>query len=393
MTSVRRQALPLLVGAVGVSTFGDLVGMVPILLYVQAHSSSGPAVAAVLVALWGPLFLFAGPAGLLVDRYDPRRLMFAAATAQAAVAVALAFAAGVPAAIGLTALLGTGAALAQPAEFALVPTLGGANVGRANSYVETSRALGFAAGPFVGGALSAVGGMKVGLLVDAGTFAAVAAVAFVLPPPARRPDAADDRGRARDVAVFLARDPFLRIVLGAAFASLLFMTACAPAEVFFAKDTLAAGDSGYGILLGTWTIGMVLGGLLLGRRLRGTVVALTAICVQSLGIGVPTLWLALAWGCAWFLVGGVAMGTKNVVMRTLIHERVPAELHGRAYAAYNGLRNFAELFALVGGGLLVAAAGPRLTMALTGALPLAAGVVALVRFTRRRGELLSATAV
>jgi|SRR5579862_678299 len=384
---MQRQALPLLVGAVGVSTFGDLVGIVPVLLYVQGQSKSGLAVAAVFIALWGPLFLFAGPAGLLVDRYDSRRLMFAAAAAQAGVAVALAFASGAPTVIGLTALLGTGAALAQPSEFALIPALGGAHMGRANSYVETSRALGFAAGPFVGGALAAVGGMKLGLLVDAGTFAAVATVALVLPRRLRPAAASEEPGRARDGAVFLARDPFLRIVLGAAFASLLFMTACAPAEVFFAKDTLSAGDSGYGILLGIWTVGMVLGSLALGRRLRGPAVVLTAICVQSLGIGVPTVWLTLAWACAWFFVGGAAMGTKNVAMRTLIHERVPAELHGRAFAAYNGLRNFAELFALVGGGLLVAAAGPRWTMALAGALPLAAGVVALVRFTRRRDEL------
>src|SRR5581483_7959511 len=104
-------------------------------------------------------------AGFLVDRYDARRLMFLAATAQAGVAVALAFSSGVPAVIGLTALLGTGAALAQPAEFALVPALGGANLGRANSFVETARALGFAAGPFAGGLLSAAGGMKLGLRV------------------------------------------------------------------------------------------------------------------------------------------------------------------------------------------------------------------------------------
>src|SRR5207253_10471449 len=131
-----------------------------------------------------------------------------AATAQAGIAVALAFASGVPATIALTALLGTGAALAQPSEFSLVPAVAAANVGRANSYVETSRALGFAAGPFAGGALAAVGGMRLGLLVDAGTFAAVAAVAFALPPRLRRAGAAAEPGRARDGAVFLAGDRF-----------------------------------------------------------------------------------------------------------------------------------------------------------------------------------------
>ena len=380
---MRRQALPLVVGAVGVSTFGDLVGLVPILLYVQERSGSALEVAMVFVALWGPLVAFAGPAGYLVDRYDARALMFLAAIAQSGVAVGLAFSSGVPAVIGLTALLGTGAALAQPAEFALVPAIGGPDVGRANSFVETSRALGFAAGPFAGGALAAVGGMRLGLLVDAGTFLAVATAAAVLPAGLRSRGSRTDPGRARDGAAFLAREPLLRIVLGAAFASLLFMTACAPAEVFFAKQTLGAGDVGYGVLLGIWTVGMVVGGLVLGRRLRGPGVALVAICVQSIGIGVPSTWLVLAWACAWFALGGTAHGTKNVVIRTLMHERVPAELHGRAFAAYNGLRNSAELVALVGGGLLVAWIGARWTMALAGALPLCAGLVALGRYARR----------
>src|SRR5581483_1122786 len=103
---------------------------VPILLYVQERSGSALAVAIVFVALWGPLAAFAGPAGYLVDRYDARTLMFLAAIAQAGVAVALAFSSGVPTAIALTALLGTGAALAQPAEFALVPALGGPDIAR-----------------------------------------------------------------------------------------------------------------------------------------------------------------------------------------------------------------------------------------------------------------------
>lgn len=73
--------------------------------------------------------------------------------------------------------------------------------------------------------------------------------------------------------------------------------------------------------------------------------------------------------------------------RTLIHERVPAELHGRAFAAYNGLRNFAEVFAVLGGGALVIAIGSRWTMALAGALPLVAGLAALARYLRRPAEL------
>ena len=45
------------------------------------------------------------------------------------------------------------------------------------------------------------------------------------------------------------------------------------------------------------------------------------------------------------------------MFRSLIHVRVPDELHGRAFAAYNGIRNAAELGAFAAGGVLVAAIG------------------------------------
>lgn len=73
---------------------------------------------------------------------------------------------------------------------------------------------------------------------------------------------------------------------------------------------------------------------------------------------------------------------KNVLVRTLIGERVPAELHGRAFAAYNGLRNGAELVALACGGLLVAAVGARATLAVAGAIPVLAALAGLVAYRR-----------
>jgi MFS family permease len=91
-----------------------------------------------------------------------------------------------------------------------------------------------------------------------------------------------------------------------------------------------------------------------------------------------------AFALASYFVGGVAHGLKNVLIRTLIHERVPDRLHGRAYAAYNGLRNFAELFAIMGGGALVAVIGARWTLFLAGAIPAAAGLAGLAVYLRLR---------
>jgi MFS family permease len=384
--------LHLLVGAVGVSALGDFLAGIPLVLHVEARTGSGLAVAAVFVALWSPAVLLAAPAGALVDRLDTRLLLIAVSLAQAGVAVALAFSAALVPVLALAALLGAGAAVGQPAEFALLPAVAGErDLARANGRVEAARYLGFTAGPLLGAALAAAGGMRIALLVDAASFVAVALAVLALRARRARP-AAEERPRsAREGVVFLARDRVLRLVLTVAFVSLLFMTASAAAEVFFAKDVLGAGELGYGALLTAWTLGMVLGSAALAARVRpgalaGT--ALAAICAQSLGLGLPTLWLSLPLALALFALGGTAHGLKSVVIRTLIHERVPERLHGRAFAAYNGLRNGAELFALALGGVLIVAIGARWTLAMAGALPLIAGLagLALHHVQPRRGR-------
>jgi hypothetical protein len=109
--------------------------------------------------------------------------------------------------------------------------------------------------------------------------------------------------------------------------------------------------------------------------------ALAAIVAQGLGIvgaaASPVLWTALIG----FAFGGVAHGVKNVLLRTLIHQRVPEALRGRAFAAYNGARNGAELAALALGGFVVAALGARTGLLASGLGPAAIGLSCLLFLT------------
>jgi hypothetical protein len=180
--------------------------------------------------------------------------------------------------------------------------------------------------------------------------------------------------------VYLFRDPMLALLTSVVFVSLLFMTASATAEVFFLKQDLKVSDAVYGLCFAAWTVNG-------GRRARrGAACAEGGArpgrpggdrCPKCRPRSADRLAGGLVRPAMW-LVGGLGHGAKNVLARTLIQQRVPDRLHGRAFAAYNGLRNGAELFALAGGGLLVAAIGARVTLALAGAVPLlAAGPCAL----------------
>jgi MFS family permease len=379
--------LRLLAGAAGLSALGDFMAVFPLILHVQQSTGSAFAVSALVFALWGPVVLAAGVAGAIVDRFENRGLLVAVSFAQAAVVAAMVFSAdALWALLPLMALLGFGVAVGQPAEFALVPAAAGdGDVGKANGRMETARAVGFTAGPLVGGALGAAGLLKLALALNALSFVVVGVTGLIL-RARRRPEAAqhDAPVRARDGFAFLLHERDLAITLGGAVAALAVFSISVTAEPFFVTDVLDGGPLAYGILLTSWTLGMAAGSGAVAHRVPRAalaVAALGAVVLQGTGIAgaaiSPTLSLALIG----FVFGGVAHGVKNVLLRTLIHERAPEALRGRAFAAYNGARNGAELGALALGGIAVAAVGARAARLIAGLGPALIGLFCLFLLT------------
>ena len=384
-----RRDVRLIVGAVGISALGDFLLWIPLTLHLQEMSDSGLAVAGLFLALWTPVVVLAPVAGLVVDRLEARGVLLVASLAQLAIAAGMALALdSVAAILVLAALLGTGFAFAQPAEFALVPVVAGdRRLAEVNGWVETARYAGMTAGPLLGGVLAGFGGTDVAMLVNAGTFGVIALAALLL-HTRRHPravEAGHEHERARDGIAYLFRDRTLGVAMTVLFATLLFMTASVTAEVFFLKEDLEVPDAVYGLIFGCWTVGMIAGALVVSRRVPRTALALgvlVATLIQGVGLGLPTAWLMVPFAAAMWFIGGIGHGTKNTLARTLIQERVPDRLHGRAFAAYNAMRNGAELVALACGGLLVAAIGGRVTLALAGGISVAVALVGLAAYRR-----------
>jgi len=380
----------LVAGSVGLSAFGDWIAIVALGLQVKDMAGAGIEVAALWICLFGPSVALVAHAGLLVDRVETTRLLAAisAVGALAAVATAALGASSLGLLLGLTVALGVIFALSQPAEFALVPLLSGRERSQeANGHVEAARYLGFGAGPLVGGIAFAAGGLGLAMAIDALTFALVAVAATRL-RVRRRPDPGTNAAapRARDGIALLLGDRVLRLVMLVAFGSLMFMSAVWVGELFFVEDVLGRGDVAYGLMFTVWTLGMALGAMVVARRIAGRAVAgagLLAVVIQGLGLALPAVWIGFGFFLVCALIGGAAHGVKNVMFRSIIHLRVPDRLHGRAFAAYNGLRNSAELIAFGGGGLLVAAIGARGTLAYAGALSALVGFAGLMALVRR----------
>lgn len=421
--------LRLLSSAVALSAAGDMLLVVVLALRVHDVSGSGVAVAALFAALMLPVALLAPLAGRIVDGYETRRVLIVVSLAQLVVASGLVFAGGIGPILALTALLGVGAAIAGPAEAALIPAAArGADLARANGWVESARYAGFTAGPLIAAALTAAGGTELGLAANALSFAAVALAAATM--RARREPSAGTRasgaggagGTAADRVSgaggtaagraggesgaaagwasgaggtaatgaasgagglrLLLDDPVLRPTLGAAVGALLLISAVMTAEVFYVNDVVGAGAAGYSLVYAGWMAGMVVGAVGIAARVRAplAVAALVALALQGAGVATAALWPVLGFVLACNVAGGVGHGVKNVLLRTLIQQRVPGEQHGRAFAAYGAARNFAELGALATSGVVVGAFGPQTAMLVAGSGPViaaAGGLVAL----------------
>jgi MFS family permease len=394
--------LRLLAGAVFLSAAGDLLALVVLALHVHELTGSGLAVSAVFAAASVPIVALAPLAGLLADRVENVRVLVAASLAQAAVAVGLALAGeGLAAILALTALMAAGNAVAQPAEFALAPAVAEVagpvrqlapaaptDAARVVGVLESARYAGFAAGPLLAAALAPIGA-RAALLAAAACFAGVALAARAM-RARRRPEepAAHGPAGALDGLRLLCGDAVLRPTLAAAIGALCFISAALTVEVFYLKDVVGAGDAAYALLVASWMAGMVVGATALARRVPVglfAVAALVALGAQGAGMAVQTVWAVLPVAFAGYVLGGVAHGVKNTLLRMLLLVRVPGPLHGRAFAAYSGARSAAELGALAAGGALVGALGPRTALLLAGLGPIlaaAAGLAALGRTHR-----------
>jgi hypothetical protein len=298
---------------------------------------------------------------------------------QAGVAVGLAFVSGTVAILGLAALLGIGFAIAQPADSSCL------RCGQAGSRtaVEMARYVGFTVGPRRRNAAAA--GDQVAMIVNAltsrrrgcGSDRSLPDLDSCLIPSG--PEIAPGRSRYVQDRVLAVVGRRFRLAplhdgLGSRWQSSSRRTTSTSATPAMALSHVL--DARH-----------ALGATLLPRRVAPgmlALAALAAIAVQLRDRGTDDL-ASSALAFTLFFVGAWP-GTKNVLVRTLIRERVPPTLHGRAYAAYNALRNGAELVALVGGGFLVAALGARWTLFLAGAVPMAAGLVALALSRRRLTE-------
>lgn len=377
-TSAVRRDLSLVVVAKTVSLLGDEVAALTLTLELQARGDGTVPIAALLMAALVPLVVLAPLVGRLVDTLDSRRVLVTSSLVQAALCAVLAFQTSTPLILLLVAALGAGQAVNGATWQALLPGIVGTDaLPRAMGLNQAAMTIASVISPALAGVLFGQFGARVPLLLDAGTFLAITVAGLFV--------ATRHGGRAAGAAArqggglgILRRDPLLSrlLLLLAVFVALGSMVNVV--EVFLVRGTLRASATWYGVTGAAFAVGM-LGGALLGGRLRGEVPLARALVGGAAGLALALVGIAAVPNVYWLLpltaAVGVGNGMLNVALSSIVMGRAATDVRGRVAAALSGVASAAQLGAFAAGGALGTVLTPREIFVLGGVLGLLAPLV------------------
>jgi MFS family permease len=341
---LRHRDFALIWAAALLSNIGSWMQTVGVGVLVTARTGRPGWTGLVAAAAFLPIGLLSPVGGVMADRLDRRRWLFATTvgeTAFAAVLTVLAATGHASPAVVTVIVFGGGAmaAIGFPAYQAMLPDLvPSTELGPAISLSSAQFNLGRVIGPALAGLAILIGGYSWAFAINAASFFAVlVALCLVRLPPSAHPGGATLRRRLVDgaQATFTNRPTRLAVVL----ISVVALTASpfialVPAVALKAFGSEASGTS---VLITAQGIGAVLGALALtplvhrfGRPLV-LLADLVAVCGFLVAYGLaPDLWVGAA---ALMLVGAAYIGVL-AGCNTIVQLHAPAALRGRMLGIY-----------------------------------------------------------
>ncbi len=364
-----------------VNEFGTWIGEIALTILVYDHTHSPLETAALFLAL---RFLPAFLAPLLtawVETLTPRIVLGVAYVVEGALFLGLAAVARAyttPVILLLASLDGVLAITAKAlTRSAVAASLKEQELLReGNGILNLGLMSSTACAPVLAGALVAWHGVRWALLVDAGTFLATALIIGTATGlHVQRDLGSDFSTRLRTGARVIRSRTAVRRLINVVALGMLLGAIPIPVEVIFAKHTLHAGNLGYGLLLGAWGVGTVVGAAAFTVASSVRLMTMLAIGALAIAAGYGGLALApsLAIACIASAMGGAGNGAGWIAALTSIQERIPLDAQSAVMTLVEGLNQVAPAVGFVLGGVLTAAASPRLAYAVA-----AAGVLALL---------------
>ena len=349
------------------SLVGDGVGNLALVVHVQRTRGSGTAVGLLLLVASAPRLL-SPLAGALADRVDRRLALAGGELAQGVVmGVAVVWLPPLPVLLGLLLVKATVVTVSEPAGQSAVPqVVADGDLMAANAALGGMREAGAVLGPLLGGLIVAVGGVRAGLAVDAGTFLVSVPLLLRLPKMAPAPDRHRMAASALAGLRYLAGNPIVR-ALTVAFFLVGLGAADDVALPFLARD-FGAGERGIGVLYAAVGAGLVVGYAVLSRGAAGRFAV--GVTIAAAGNALTGLAPFLAVAVAFQVVRGLGLALTETMLQTVIQREVPGHLLGRVFANVYGAVNLGACLGLVAGGPLLDATSARFVLVACGAIGL-----------------------
>lgn len=371
---LRRPLFRRLAASYAVNELGDWMGIIALSVLVFDRTGSALATAALFL---GTRFLPALLAPILVaqaEKPPPRYALPVIYCGEAAAFGALAVFAGhfsLPVVIALAAVDGALALAGRALTRAVVATAlePSGELRAGNAILNVAFTGGAAVGPALAGLVVAGFGVQSALLLDAVSFYAVAWMLFTAGEmPHAEPEPGRVRDRLRAGLAYVRSETALRRLLTAQGVAFIFFAAVLPVEVVYVKETLGSNDTGYGVMLASWGLGMVAGGLIFARLRQARLSNLLLFSTLAVGAGYLGLAAAptLAVACAASVVGGAGNGIQWVAVISAVQEMTAESMQARVMSVLESIGAAMPGVGFALGGVIAAVVSPRMTFLVAG---------------------------
>jgi MFS family permease len=378
---LRRPLFRRLAVSYAINELGDWMGIIALSVLVYDHTESALATAALFLGTRFLPALFAPALVAHAEKPPPRFALPVIYCGEAAAFAALALMAdnfSLAPIIALAAVDGALALAGRALTRAVVATAlePSGELRAGNAILNVAFTGGAAVGPALAGLVVAGVGVQSALLLDAVSFYAVAVILFTAGKmPQAEPEPGRMRERVRAGLAYIRRQAVLRRILIAQGLAFVFFAAVLPVEVIYVKETLGSNDTGYGLMLASWGLGMVLGSLLFARLRQAPLGYLLLFSTLAVGAGYLGLAAApsLAVACLVSVVGGAGNGVQWVAAISAVQELTAEAMQARVMSVLESIGAAMPGVGFAVGGLIAALVSPRMTFLVAGS-----GVIAIV---------------
>ena len=333
-----------------ISLLGDWFNTVALSALVSEYTNgSGLAISGLLIARFLPPLIVSPFAGVLIDRFNRKRLLIFSDVMRAVIVLFLLFASGrehLWLIYLMTVFQFTLSAVFEPGRSAIMPSLvSGDDLLRANTLSNVTWSAMLAVGAIVGGVVAAVFGTAIALVIDSVSFALSAFLISQIKTPQQphqeRTPNSESPARRRgflDGLRYVMRNPAVAAIL---FIKLgLSIGSTDALMIAYATSLFVVGENGtgsLGILYSAFGLGAIIGPFILNRFNNGSTQTMRRLMIVSFA------WVTLGWLLFGFapslLIASLALMVRAMggsatwtYSSTIIQASVPNDYLGRVFS-------------------------------------------------------------